>query len=370
MKKLAVLIICCITSLQCLQAQSLEERLSRHKPSCSDVFSNAMDVLPEMYAAKTFDSMQLVIDFIDKNCGTIVESFDLKLLLDIEQGRFRAEDNFDSLSINNLTVRAERYSYQRKYSRDSTGDQAKFYRFTAMWANDLLKKDSTDKNQTLVLKVLAGKVQDPVAFLKKNKAAYSYLYQLTRADERAERKGPRALLSLVAGVWIPTNNLSVLGTHPTFGLQIGMGKGRNEFDLTAQAKFINAANDYTVLRQNTLYTRNYFSGVFLGLDYTRYLLQGSKAELGWLAGIAYDAFNISNSSDKENDYLDPQSIESFNLNTGLRFNYYLKKGNMIGLAGRYNMVNYKNEGGSSFKGDIVSIDLIFAMTGRRGRWLY
>ena len=60
-------------------------------------------------------------------------------------------------------------------------------------------------------------------------------------------------------------------------------------------------------------------------------------------------------------YLKPLSINSFNFNTGLRFNYFFNARGFIGLQSRYNFINYGNKGGTSLRGDAISIDLLFGI---------
>lgn len=366
---LAVVTSLCILNTK-LKAQSLEQRLNQSRPSCADVFANAMDVLPELYKNNAFDSMQFVIDFVEKNCGKIYESFDLKLLLAIQRQAFKVEDHFDSISINNLASRAAGLGYYRTYRYGNQPERTIFYDFSTQWAKDLLKRKNLDLNETLILKTLAGEEKAPINVIRKHKSDYPYLYQLLRSADETERSSQQGVISLLAGAWIPTNNLTLLGSHPALGLQFGTRNKLNELDLTVQFRFINSANQYTIMRQNTLYPSTHFFGGYAGLDYIRYLLHGTDVELGWLAGAGYDGFDVATSENGDKDYLKPLSIGSFNLNTGLRFNYFLKSRASVGLIMRYNMVNYKNTGGTSFKGDSFSFDIVVGLNGQRSKYYH
>ena len=347
--RLLFLLPCILFSFGTIKAQTLEQRLTQKKPSCTDVFANSMEVLPQLKRAKAFDSLAYVIEFIEKSCGKTTETFDLKVLLAIQLGKFRVEDFYDIASINNLGLRASNYHYIAKV-------QADYYRFKARWAEELIFERNLDNNELLICKVLAGKEKAPDFVIRKNKTTYPYFFDLLQAAKTYERKTAMGFVSVMGGYWIPTKDMTILGSHPSFGVQIGHHHNLNEVDITVQFRFVRSADKYTVVRNGSSYDLTHFFGGYIGLDYTRYLLKNNEVELGLVAGAGYDGFDISASD--EDDYLKPLSIGSLNVNTGLRFNYFYTSKHFIGLQTRYNVVNYKNNGGSSLKGDSFSIDLI------------
>jgi hypothetical protein len=164
-------------------------------------------------------------------------------------------------------------------------------------------------------------------------------------------------VSVTGGFWIPTEKLKLLGAHPSLGCQVGYHHNVNDLALTIQFKFIEAAHPYTVLRNGRLYDLTHFFGGYIGVDYTRFIISDKSFQLGVVAGAGYDGFDISSGEGEE--YLKPLSIGSLNVNTGLRFNFFYTARKFIGIQGRYNMINYKNEGGSTLTGDAITIDLIF-----------
>jgi hypothetical protein len=337
------------------EAQSLEQRLNRTKPSCSEIFANAMEIIPELKMSGAYDSIRYVIDIIDKSCEQATESFDLKVLLAIQLDQFGVEGFYDAVSISTLDSRASSYDMFVRYPH-TVKAQAEYYRFTSSWASELIIQKNLDKNELLICKVIAGVEKSPSYVIMKNQLDYPYLYELLQEAKTAERKKPMGFVSLMGGYWIPTNNLKILGSHPSFGFQIGQHTQSHEFALTLQFRFSQAESPYKVVRNDSLYELTHFFGGYIGLDYTRYLLRNDDVEFGLLVGAGYDGFDISK-SDYE-DYLKPVSIGCFNVNTGLRFNYFYTTKGFIGLQARYNIVNYKNTGGSSLKGDCFSIDLI------------
>lgn len=356
-----LLFIAVICSAAGLQGQNLDERLTRVRPSCADIFANAMEVLPELRESNQPDSIAYVINFIERSCEKTLESFNLQVLLAIEQHRFRVEDYYDAGTISNLEKSANGvglYEAGRSYYPGLTPGkpQAQYYVFTSQWARDLIRLKQLDNNEMLICQVLAGQERTPVERIKNDHTRYPYFFELLKQETIQVRNTPHGIASFVAGYWFPTSNMKILGSHPSFGFQLGVLNKRNEVDLTIQLRVGGTGSTYKVLRDGVIYDLDYYLGGYVGLDYTRYLLKGKNTEFGWLAGIGYDGFDISGESD--DDYLSPTSIGSLNVNTGLRFNFYFSARSFVGLQGRYNAVNYKNNGGSSFKGDSFSIDLI------------
>jgi hypothetical protein len=312
------------------QAQNLEQRLKETKPSCPDVFDNAMEVLPELKMTKAFDSMAYVIDFIEKSCDKTTETFNLKVLLAIEQGRFRVEDFYDAIAIHNLETSASNYHNYLINQNRRPKAQVTYYRFTSEWALNLPQRRNLDDNERLICRVLAGIENAPALVVMKNKSVYPYFFDMLHEAKVYERKAAQGIVSISGGYWFPTANMAKLGSHPSFGFQVGQHKNSNEIDLTIQFRFLKSAMPYTVLRSDSLYDLTHFFGGYIGLDYTRYLLKNSDVELGLLVGAGYDGFDISSSDDE--DYLKPYSIGSLNVNTGLRFNYFYTSHSFIGLS--------------------------------------
>lgn len=350
----AILFICC---LDVSLSQTLEQRLLQSKPDCNEIFTNAMDVLPALKANGRFDSIAFVIDFLESHCGKTREAFDLKVLLAIQTEFFRIEDFYDSASIYNLQVRATAYNLATNGNYPLQQVELKYYRFTSHWAKELLLSKTSGIDQLLVLKTLAGEEKFPTAIITNNQLAYPYLYSLLENAKRLARKQPFVYNSFTVGYWVPTNNLSILGPHPTIGVQVGGHTAKYDLALTLQFKFLPAAHPYQVFRQFTLYDLDHFFGGYIGLDYTRILLKSNVVELGFLGGIGYDGFDIRGGENL--DYLKPLSINSLNVNTGLRINFLYSLKGFIGLQGRYNLIDYRNKGGTNLRGDAVSIDLVF-----------
>ena len=350
-------IIFFITALH-LHAQTIEERLLQKRPSCREILSNASSLLPELYEESAFDSIEKAIALVQKSCTDIQEVFYLSILLAIQQSTFSVRENIDSSFIEKLNSYGSAAALpKRRNAQIYIADDYKLIPFIKQWAADLLKRSRLSGDERFLCTVLAGHIYNPENELKLHKDECPELYALLKQSYINERNGARFTKAIIIGIWLPTKDLKVLGPHPSLGWSLGGGGRNDELDITFQFRFLNSKNSYEILRQNTLYPMHNYFGGYIGIDYTRYFIHQTSYEFGLLGGAGFDGFDIT-SYNHHNDYLRPFSINSFNRNIGLRFNYFFNPHSFIGLQTRYNFINYSNKGGTSLHGDAFSIDLL------------
>jgi hypothetical protein len=116
---------------------------------------------------------------------------------------------------------------------------------------------------------------------------------------------------------------------------------------------VKSSQNYAVERFNQLYYDNSYTGGYIGVDYKYYFAGDARTELGLLAGIGYDGFDLNRNTIPAR----PFEIKSLNLNAGLRINLYTSKETYFGLQPRFNLIHYHNKGGTSFAGNAISFDL-------------
>ena len=358
MKTLCVFsILFSVSFLNLANAQSMEEQMTRRHPSCNDVFLNAVNILPKLYRQNAFDSMYSALQIWKRACGNSQEVQSVSLLLAMQQYSFTAA-LLDSTSIDLLNNYANYFViYQRNTALLFKG-QTEFYKLCSIWAKLLMEQKTLDDNERFICGVFTGSIIDPLNEIKTHPEKYPQLAELLKHKDAALRNGYRSNLAFLAGIWMPKNDLQILGKHAAIGFQLGFRDAHNQFDFTLQFRFLQSANPYFVNRNNVLYESQHFFGGYIGIDYTYYLVSKQSYDFGVLAGIGYDGFDIF-SSDYNNQNLKPLSIGSFNANGGIKYNLFISPTFYIGLQGRYNLINYSNRGGTSLQGNAFSIDLIF-----------
>lgn len=344
--------------------------MTKKQVDCRDVLINASGVLSNLYGEKSFDSIRVAVNVMEQVCGEgSLKVVYIKTLTDIQLSSFSVNNlsataRFDTLLHDYLftlrTLKKGGYSINKYTYYSYSASERNFYSLIRKWANDLLNSNRLNSSETFFCNVLAGNIRHPAAQLKSGKTQYPELYTLLRKNYSDERLQPAFEGSLMSGVWLPSGNAKILGAHPTIGFQIGGKKKRNELDLTMQIRFLRTPGNYYVVRNDSLYPLNHFFGGYIGLDYTYYVLHSTNFEAGLIASVGFDGFDIADppTHDHSKDYLKPFSINSLNLNTGLRINYYFNPNFFIGIAAKFNKINYGNKGGSNLSGNPISIDFI------------
>jgi hypothetical protein len=257
-----------------------------------------------------------------------------------------------------------------RYNYDATADAIKVLQFTRSWARRLLATRKLDDSQWLLCQVLAGKIDNPVAWYEQHKESYPAIARIQNNvgaynnwyfTEKRDR--PSGTASVLAGWWIPTGRLSkILGSHPSVGVQLGLRSKWNEYDLTWTFRFLHPTpQEYSFVRNDSMFTSTYYDGGYVGFEYTRYLLHEKHFEFGLTTGIGYDYFSVIDGfhpSDPDFSML-PINVGSFNFNNGLRFKYFFHGRGFLGLTARYNLIHYANDGGTDLSGNAFTLDLSY-----------
>jgi hypothetical protein len=261
------------------RAQSIEEQMTKKRPTCNEVFLNAMELLPKLYRNKSLDSMYLAIEIWKQSCGNDPEVQCSSLLLAMEQSTFSI-DSVNNNTIDLLTNYAKSFYYYQQQPTRYPEVQISFYRLCSVWAKLLLEQNALDENEKFICKVFNGEIVDPVKEIKNNPETYRQLAVFLKKKEAGERKGNHSNYALLTGIWLPQDDLYVLGNHPSIGFQFGYKAARDQIDFTLQFRFMKSTNTYQVSRNGYLYGSDAYFGGYIGVDYTYYLVTKLKYELG------------------------------------------------------------------------------------------
>ncbi len=248
---------------------------------------------------------------------------------------------------------------------DASPECTKLLNITRSWANRLLSGGKLNASETFLCLVFSGQTEHPRSeFYTLRKSlpeldAFQQqldMYRLNRL--KSLRDHSAGTFSIIMGTWMPTGYLGTLGIHPTAGYSFGYRKMRNEFDFVGIGRFVNStAQNYSILRNDTVYTRSYFGGGYMGFEFTRYFIHTIKCDFGPTIGVGYDEFDIASDTDVKLTSLSPSDITTLNLNTGVRFKYFFHKALNVGLVLKYNFIHYENKGGTDLRGNAFSIDI-------------
>ena len=349
-------------------AQHTRKNNHSNYTDCRQNFEDVASLVPQLYESNDFDSIQRFIHREKAGCGTPTHIFAIQVLLSIQQKSFSEKDLNDtgfffhlrnySHTMQELKNKGRQLSYMSEKYFDATPYDEQLFGCTSEWAQKLLTRTGLDSTESFLCNVLAGNITSPASALKHNNIQYDYLNRLIERSYRIHRNSGTQNIGFTSGIWIPRGNAKVLGVHPAFGMMVGHRNKLNEFDMSFAFRFIRTPGDYTIMRGGTLYDRHHFFGGYFGLDYTRYFIHSLHFETGIIGGIGYDGFDIADQGKYQHtyDYLQPLSINSLNLNTGLRINYFFNATSYIGIAAKFNYISYKNNGGTPINGNAFTID--------------
>lgn len=254
-----------------------------------------------------------------------------------------------------------------RYSYDATEDVRPTLLFLQSWARGLLAQGGLDLSELFIARVLAGEITNPEASFHADRAVCPRIAQvedqLRRYNQKTfatRRDSTRGTAAVMVGWWFPTGHLQVLGSHPSVGVQLGKRNKLNEYDVTWCFRFLHPTpQEYSFVRQDTLYTSRYYDGGYIGFEYTRYLVHKKYLDFGVISGIAYDYFSVSDGFSNEDHGLLPLNVGSFDFNSGLRLKYFLRRRAYVGLTAKYHLINYANDGGTDLSGNAFTVDLSF-----------
>lgn len=311
------------------------------------------------------DSAKLLLNFWEEVCGMREPIFRAKILLALYTDEFN-EDFFTEMSLNYFfnyqsrmdVIKSTNYylydNYKSYYGYVPLGEV--FDNFTRKLAFELktyyhpesleyiLAEFYSDNYEVIFLKIQSKSLENSVFF----KRYYDFLSEYKNLTEFH--------FSFLAGIWIPTGELSKIGAHPELGFQLGWKKKRLNFDFMAALKFVNTSKEYYARRtkwNEEWELTNLFFGWYFGFEFGGDLFSRKGHEIQATGGIAYDGFRVLK-EDLVKD-LNTATISSFNLNFGVSYRYYITSNFYLGLKVKYHLVDYSLNKVIDFTGNPITI---------------
>jgi hypothetical protein len=177
---------------------------------------------------------------------------------------------------------------------------------------------------------------------------------LERVSEVVRTEGqPTYHYSFYSGIWVPSGQNELLGSHMGVGATFGLIQRGWQLDGNFGYRFISSKDDYDVMQDGSLRSTHTFSDLFLGVDLSHELIHFAGFELDALGGIGYEGLNAIASRNEE----ETKWLSTLNLNLGGRLKYYINAFQTIyiGVDTRYNWLDWNNEGGTALSGDAITV---------------
>lgn len=375
MKKILQLIILLFLTLELRAQIDLGSRLLQQTPNCESVAFNSTQLITDYFVRSELDSLNLVLEQWKNFCGNSEPLFRARILCDITLNHFEeGQLADDTQQMDMISAYCDRYKLSGEINHQQIYEYYKIYLgyvspnsdfdlTTVAWATALLDEngDLSPTEQAYCL-LYANRMDEFWAFMKNGVPNGTMLQQSYNAEVARVQKLWDGHLSLFTGAFIPQSNLNeFIGAKAIIGFQLGAKVNKMQYDLGFALRGGEAKQAYQVVYEGQLVnTTDHFSG-YIGLDFARELTNNYKTELDFLWGIGVDVMDVIRGDTDEYD--DSKTLTSYNFNLGFGYRFYLKNMNYIGLHAKYNLVNYRNKGGTNLGGNYISIGLSYDLFG-------
>jgi len=335
---------------------------------CETIAYNSANLIMYFYAIHDFDSLGIILNDWESKCGPSEPIVRTRILFSILADTF-SEQIYDSTMLDyilNYMLRIDTttnpdlyYNYADYFGFVPIRDE--YDLFTQSIADELLNYDFYHPMELLFSEFYANLLTDPLKELQLTvdyQATDIRKYYYREVDKY--RRKPYFSVAGYTGIWIPGGNAALLGNHPVLGLQGGIWKDKMKYNASFAFRFLKSKNEYSYTKDGIQDSTDYFLGGYIGIDLERVLLRIKRNELTVLAGVGFDGFETisTNTEDDSPDNDKGHSVNSINTNFGIGYRYYLKNNLYVALQGKYNIVNYNNQGGTNMSGDCITISLL------------
>ncbi|KAA3609300.1 MAG: hypothetical protein DWQ05_22675 [Calditrichaeota bacterium] len=332
---------------------------------------NSSKLIVKYYRAEQMDTVRMVLQYWENECNMNEPLLRFKVLLAMQDGTFNEKLYDDRIMGFLMKYRVRVESMQEKGAdawkmRHSSSKEnlpkapfvsEAFNKLTmnmAIRRQDEFKKGDPQRFFSLFYnhefdKALKTVQEMDYAETELQKYTKSYL---ENANSRLEEH-----YAVHSGSWMPSGNLDVLGSHPTFGVTLGLKKNRWLLDIVGELRFTKSKATYTVGSPTGIEATDKYRGGYMGLEFGREVWQNNRQEFDLLAGFGYEGFDALTGRGADQD-VSPAS-KNINFGAGYRFFLHSFSTAYLGLQVRYALIDYDSDGGSDLSGNALTFRLSF-----------
>lgn len=326
---------------------------------CENIAFNCQEVISK-YPIEEADSIQMVLDFWKKSCGTSEPTRRVELLLAISDGSFTDSAFFDygdqyGRAYYWRFYDSQRDSYEtiyqnRKASYDFVPLRSAFDAWTAKVAEQLLVKVPEKSAQYLYCLLLCNR------FAEYERCVVSQEYSETLLNKDLEKRLTELWqndfsFSVSAGMWLPLMKLShTFSNSPELGFRMGLpiGKGFRLETLIA-VRFLLNDKDFEFYAYDSINVTNATAGVLFGLNLKKEYYVSNELAFNINSGIGVNMIDTDIERPQEEWGYDQNGkatnryygVETFDLTIGLGFRKRIFNTNSIGMELNYHYSPYQ-----------------------------
>lgn len=352
------------------QSPDVEGLMTRHYPTCQDITYNVQFLIPEYVNKASADTLDAILTYWEIHCGQSEALTRCRILLAIDRGNF-SENLYDQ------SIMADLNSYKNMVNARANGfmgKEGRYWRyanfltdrldqFTVQWAIKLLQRKSVPPLEMFFLRIYSNNFDSAFEMLQSPSFNGTKLQQYYALQKKRQRMSYSFISELLAGAWIPQENLTLVGVHPQIGYRLGLEVNRFDAGLILGLKFLNSPNEFQVLKNDSVWNTRHFFGGVLGLDMGYDLIRFGKNHLKVLGGMAYDGFDVLSENSSNSDTKITKTLNSLNVNVGLGYAWQFNQANCVGIECKYNLVHYKNTGATDLSGNVWTVNLVYRFSG-------
>jgi hypothetical protein len=354
-------------------AQNIDQKLLVQTPNCENVAFNSARLIEHYFEKKNYDSISVVFNRWEDFCGTTEPLFRLKVLHQIQIGKYSEDWMEKDYLMNFIFLYLDRLDYSKMPNAKLIYEQYKipfgyislnspFDDLIVVWANSLLERNNLLPAERAFCLLYTNQPDAFWQMLKDKKLSGTKLQEVYAEQVRKTEKSIEGNFGFMTGIFLPTENLAkVIGSKAMYGIQGGMKINKIQYDLTILMKSGKASQDYEVFYENAVTSTNYFLGGYVGADISYQVLNNFKRELDILGGIGGDFADVIKSDTEKK--IKGKELGSFNFNVGLGYRFYSKRMNYLGIQAKYNIVNFNNKQGTDLGGNYMSLILTYNLFG-------
>ncbi|MBK7213076.1 MAG: hypothetical protein IPH88_07230 [Bacteroidales bacterium] len=329
---------------------------------CEDIQYAAMQLIPLYYQDGNMDTANRLLSYWERHCGRDETIYRTKVLWAIDNGKF-TDSLISSETIGFLDT------YQRLYG-DTIGESiSDYYYYTPDFG--LLKwyQSFTDSialrasgysdlsaEEKFFVQFYLHPTDSNYSELESAKLKNSKLTELYKYPVSGITSTWITQYSIQGGAWIPDDKLAILGNHPSLGLVAGITNNKMSVNLDFALRVGKSANEYKTVYMDSMYNTTNFTGVHIGLEVGRKVLNWHRHELTLFGGPAFEMIEVLSLDDSTDEAsgTETSSVRSPSLQLGASYRLFLNKARFIGIGGRYHLLNFKNTGGTNLRGNAFS----------------
>jgi hypothetical protein len=348
--------------------ESFEERITKINPTCAEISLNAASLFEKYMLNDQYDSARFIVNYWAEKCGNREVVKRAKILLSLKTRNYSDTVLGAGILVDILDFK-NRMDYWKAEFFYVFDNNAAYYGFVPFGQD--YDRFTNELGRTLKKKYLPGTIPYILCdfYGGNTDSVFIQLQQIPDNPSSLEieykemvsmyKSFPSGEMGGIAGVWVPTGRLEIMGVHPEIGFSVGVKNKKMLYSLFMSVAFIKTPNKYEFINtqfNDSLQMSNMFIGFNVGgqVDWSVYQKKGN--ELFVLAGGCYSGITVLPVNDDDN--IDGEVARTVNLNIGLGVKHYFRGGTYISLQGKYNLVDYTSNGVIDYNGNAFSVQFI------------